>query len=382
MVTAVRRFLLPSALAIVAVALALDLWNPTEPIGIDFHTYEAAARVGLHDGWAHIYDQALVAAGQRNLVPDQATQPFLSPPPVAWIAALLAPLPYWPAYYVWATFNLIALALALLWASRERGLLRWVTAAAAIAPWWVLHAIHLGQVVPLVAAGVVVAWRSVRDRHNLFGDSALALLLLKPNTAIFVPFALLVAGRYRIFLVLSAAGALVGVITLVTMGLPGTELYVRQVTGLLPPGANFLTLEGAFGVSGALAIGLRVLIVAVSLAAAFRLRESPGLVIAVGTLGSLLVAPYLHGSDLCLLGAAAWIVWQERPGLAWRVPLTAGWIVASPFIASTGIALNLNRWPLVELVLLAALVFEAWRPGREPGEALTAGAELTTRAPA
>jgi hypothetical protein len=65
MVTAVRRFLLPSALAIVAVALALDLWNPTEPIGIDFHTYEAAARVGLHDGWAHIYDQALVAAEQE-----------------------------------------------------------------------------------------------------------------------------------------------------------------------------------------------------------------------------------------------------------------------------------------------------------------------------
>ncbi len=256
--TTARRLWILLALAAVLIALALDFWNRTEPIGIDFHTYEAAARVGLHDGWAHIYDQALVADEQRNLVPDQATQPFLSPPPVAWLAALLAPLRYWPAYYVWATFNFIALALALLWASRERGLWRWVTAAAVLAPWWVLHAIHLGQVVPLVAAGVVVAWRSARERHNLFGGGALALLLLKPNTAFVVPFALLVAGRYRIFLVLSAASALVGVLTFVTMGAPGTELYVRQVSGLLPPGANFLTLEGAFGVSGALAIGLRV----------------------------------------------------------------------------------------------------------------------------
>jgi hypothetical protein len=166
------------------------------------------------------------------------------------------------------------------------------------------------------------------------------------------------------------------------MGSGGISAYVGQLTSPLPSGADSLTLEGALGVTGGVALVLRILLVAVSLAAAFRLRQSPGLVIAAGTLGSLLVAPYLHGSDLCLLSAAAWMVWQERPAPAWRMPLAAGWLVASPFIASTGIALNLNRWPLVELALLAALVFEAWRPGREPGEALTAGAELRTRAPA
>src|SRR6266851_4823629 len=110
-VTTARRLLVPLALAAVLIALALDFWNRTEPIGIDFHTYEAAARVGLHDGWAHIYDQALVAVEQRNLVPDQAAQPFLSPPTVAWLAAALSPLPYWPSYYVWAAFSLVAFAL-------------------------------------------------------------------------------------------------------------------------------------------------------------------------------------------------------------------------------------------------------------------------------
>src|SRR5260370_8870659 len=186
-VTTARRLWIPLALAAVLMALALDFWNRTEPIGIDCHTYEAAARVGLRDGWAHIYDQALVAAEQRNLVPDQATQPFLSPPPVAWLAAALAPLPYWPAYYVWATFSFIALALALLWASRERGLLRWVTAAAVLAPWWVLHAIHLGQVVPLVAAGGVVGWGSGPRSPHLFGGRPPCFLPLTPHTPPLVP---------------------------------------------------------------------------------------------------------------------------------------------------------------------------------------------------
>jgi len=71
-VTAARRFWVPFALAIVLVALALDLWSRSEPIGVDFHTYEAAARVGLQQGWSHLYDQTLVAAEQKDLVPTRS----------------------------------------------------------------------------------------------------------------------------------------------------------------------------------------------------------------------------------------------------------------------------------------------------------------------
>ena len=369
---------MPLAVAAVVAALALDLWKPSEPIGIDFHTYEAAARVGLQQGWSHIYDQSLVAAEQKDLVPGQRTQPFLSPPTTAWLAALLAPLPYWPSYYVWAVLTLEAFALALVWASPDKGLVRWVIAGAALAPWWVLHAVHLGQVVPLVAAGVVIAWRLVRESRELPGGGALAMTALKPNTAFVVPFVLLVTGRYRSFAAWAGAGAVIAAIALATTGWSGTSHYVSQLMGPLPGGADYLTLEGALGVSGAVALGVRVLIVAAAVASAIRLRRSPGLVIAAGTLASLLVAPYLHGSDLCLLGAAAWIVWEERKALAWRVPLAAGWLVASPFVASSSIRLGLNRWPLVELLLLAALVLEAWRSGA----ALTGRAEVGEPAPA
>jgi hypothetical protein len=141
--------------------------------------------------------------------------------------------------------------------------------------------------------------------------------------------------------------------------------YVNQLAAPLPGGASSLTLEGALGVSGVVALALRAFIIGIALIAVFRLRSSPGLVIATGVLGSLLAAPYLHGSDLCLLSAAAWIVWEERPVLAWRVPLALGWLAASPFADAGGLGPGLNRWPLLELALLAALVVMASRVDRQ-----------------
>lgn len=363
--TKAQRLLAPLGLAVVLVALALDVWNRYEPIGIDFHTYLAAATVGVHQGWSLIYDQNLVAVAQKQLVPDQIAQPFLSPPTDAWLTAPLTLLPYWTAYWIWAAVNVVAFAAALVWASRSKGLARWVVAAAAIAPWWVLHAVNLGQVAPLVAAGAVTATRFARERNDFAAGLVLSLLLLKLNTAFLIPLALLVTGRYRIFAVWVAVGVSLAVVALVSMGPHGVGAYVSQLRSPLPEGANNLTLEGAFGVGGTAATALRVVIAAASLATAFRFRHSPGLAIAVGAVGSLLVVPYLHGSDLCLFGAAAWIVWEERTGLQWRLPLAAGWLIATPYVNSTSFALRLNRWTLLEVALLIALVVAAWWPARE-----------------
>jgi len=365
LVISARRLLLPVALGIVTVALAFDLWRRPEPIGIDFHTYEAAARVALRDGWSHLYDQAAVAIEQKRLVVDQASQPFISTPPVAWLAATLAPLPYMTEYYVWAVVTFAAYALAVAWSATSHGLTRWIAVLAAIAPWWVLHAVHLGQVVPLVAAAVVVAWRLLREKRDVAAGLVLSLILLKPNTAFVVPLGLLVAARYRAFVTWSVAAAVLAAIALLTMGVDAVSAYVNQLAAPLPGGASSLTLEGALGVSGVVALALRAFIIGIALIAVFRLRSSPGLVIATGVLGSLLAAPYLHGSDLCLLSAAAWIVWEERPVLAWRVPLALGWLAASPFADAGGLGPGLNRWPLLELALLAALVVMASRVDRQ-----------------
>src|SRR2546430_16396739 len=88
-----------------------------------------------------------------QIVSGQTALPSLRPPPVAWLTAPLTPLPYWVAYWVWTAVNFVALAGALVWASRKSGFERWLYAAGALAPWWVVHALNLGQVAPLVAAG-------------------------------------------------------------------------------------------------------------------------------------------------------------------------------------------------------------------------------------
>jgi hypothetical protein len=359
----------------VALALALDLWHDRDHNGADFHTYLAAATVGMAQGWSHIYDQASVAVEQIQLVPSQPSQPFISPPTVAWLVTPLTLFPFWTAFEVWAAFTFATLAIAFAWSGVSVGTMRWIAVIAALAPWWVLYAVNRGQVVPLVAAGVVVAWRLLREEKDIAAGIALSLIFLKPNTAILAPFALLAAGRYRAFAAWLAAGGVLALITAVTLRSHGMSAYMNELFGPLPSGADWLTLKGAVGATGIVASLLRVLIVGIVLVTAFKLRPSRGLVLPVAIVGSLIVAPYLHASDLCLLSAAAWIVWEERTSPTWRVPLAFGWILASPYLVVAGYSPYLNRWPLLEYGLLLALVVVAWRP-------LTGAADLRTPAPA
>lgn len=362
-------------LAVVVIALVLDLLHHPQHIGIDFHTYLAAAAVGLQQGWSHLYDQGLVATAQRHLVPGQYAQPFLSPPTVAWLAAPLTVLPYWTAFGTWAVLTFLTLAAVLAWSGVSTGAARWIAVVGALTPWWVLHAVNLGQVVPLVAAGVVVAWRLVRDDREVAAGVLLSVIFLKPNTAILVPVALLAARRYRVFAAWLATGGVLAVIAVLVLGPDGMSGYLNQLRSPLPSGADSLTLKGAIGATGVVAAVLRVLIVGMVVATAYRLRASVGLVMPIGIVGSLIVSPYLHASDLCLLSGAAWMVWEERTNVAWRVALALGWLVASPFLFLSSGGPGLNRWPLIESALLLALVVAAWRP-------FTSAADLRTRAPA
>jgi len=362
-------------LVVVVVALAIDILYRRTRIGIDFHTYYAAAVVGVRQGWPHIYDQALVADAQKKLVPSLWSQPFLSPPTVAWLVAPLTVLPIWIAFGVWAVFTFAAFTAALAWSGASTGISRWIAVVAALAPWWVLHAVTLGQVIPLVAAGVVVGWGFLRREKDIAAGIALSLIFLKPNTAILVPLALAVAGRYRAFASWLAMGAVFALVAVLLLGTHGISAYVNELRAPLPRGADALTLHGALGVSGVVALALRILIVGAVLAIAFKLRPSSTTVIPVAVVGSLLISPYLHASDLCLLAAAAWIVWEERPEVTWRAALGGCWILASPYLWFTMHSPGLDRWPWFELTLLVALGLLAWRP-------LTGTADLRTRAPA
>lgn len=371
----IRRALVGLAVLIVLATLAVDILHRQDRTGIDYHTYLAAATVGLQHGWAHIYDQQVVAREQMRLVGYLRSQPFLSPPTVAWLVAPLSGLPYDSGYDVWALFTLAVLACALAWAGVGPGWSRWIAAAGALSPWWVMHAVNLGQVTPLVAASTVVAWRLLRDERDVAAGLVLSVILLKPNTAILVPLALLVAGRRRAFAAWLGAAASMGLVGALMLGSHGTSAYIGQLLGPLPGGADALTLHGSLDAVGWSATVIRLAIVAAVLATAYRIRRDAGLVIPAAILGSLLVAPYLHAADLCLLSAAGWMLWQERPAVIWRVGLASLWVLGNPYLYIGGAGPALDRWPLFELGLLAAIVLMAWQP-------LTARADLRSRAPA
>lgn len=356
-----RRWLPALVFVAVLIAMLANFLGRHEPLGIDYHTYKAAAVIGLKEGWGEIYDQAAVAVAQIQLDPGEVAQPFLSPPTAAWIVIPLVPLPYLPSYYVWAFLTLVAYVAALAWSITSRGFDRWILVAAAVSPWWVLEAFRVGQVVPLVAVGMALSWRLLRQNRNVAAGVALSLLLLKPNTAFLVPFAVLAAGRVRAFAALTAVGTVLVVAALLLVGGDGAFDYWSQLTGSLPTGADALTLERALGFHGLAITALRALIVLAVLIAAFRLRHSPGLVVVAGILGSLIAVPYLHASDFCLLAVAAVIVWEERPVLAWRVPLAVGWLLTGPYVGLVRLGLPLQRWPLVELAFLIGICVIAWR---------------------
>lgn len=370
-----RRHWLRLALAFIAFAVALDVFIRNDPISVDFHTYFAASQVGLLTGWSHVYDQTTVLAAQYYLSPGQRIQPFLSPPTVAFLTAPLTLVPFDVAYTIWAFLCFAAFAAAMAWAGTSKGMSKWIAVAGALAPWWVMHAINVGQVVPLVAAGTVVAWRLLREKKELLAGLALLAILLKPNTAILVPFAILFAGRIRAFGSWVAGAAAISLLVLLTFGTSGIAAYVAQLRGPLPAGADDLTLHGVLGATGAFALALRIIVVVAVLTASFKLRATPGLVLPLAIVGSLVISPYLHGSDLCMLAGAGFMVWETRPVRSWRALLAAGWLLASPFLYLKGYSPHLTQWPWFEYALLAALVIAAWWP-------LTAWAHSRGRAPA
>ncbi len=354
----VPQWWLPLLSLLVGVTLALEvlsLWRGVWYLGVDFHAYEAAAHVGLQSGWTHIYDQDLIRGVESRLVPDELPLRFVSPPPVAWLVAGLAPLPHWTAYAVWAGLMLAALMFALAWSTTYRGCARLVGVGVGLAPWWVMHALYVGQVVPLVAASILVGWRLVRMNRDVWAGIVLSLILLKPHTAIVVPLALLAAGRVRAFAAWVGCAAVLAGTSLLAIDSHGLASYLSFLS-TLPPNSSDITLQGVLGLTRPASLLSAAAVIGASLVIAYRFRSVPGAAMAAAVLASLLASPYLYENDLCLLGAAGWMLWIEYHSSLLRGALAAIWVVAATHLAVTGIGgLGLKLWPPVELVLLMVL---------------------------
>jgi hypothetical protein len=203
----------------------------------------------------------------------------------------------------------------------------------------VAFGVMVGQPGALVAAAVATAWWLLRANRQVAAGLVLSLLVLKPQLALLVPIALLVAGYRKTFASWLVASAVMGVIALVLLGPDGVARY-RDVLAQTQTAAWDITRR--YSISGPLGLGwelrvAEVAVVVVTVVAAWRQRHSPERAIAAGIVGSMLFTPYLGFQDFLML-------------------IVAGWLIVRSGATAVQVAILVAGYALLELVLVVLAV--------------------------
>ncbi|MHB8588627.1 MAG: glycosyltransferase family 87 protein [Candidatus Dormibacteraceae bacterium] len=367
-----RRRLWPAIGLLVGVMLiAFDLWAAVATfisqyaVRNDFRLAYAAAKVGIESGYNHLYDLAAQKSAIESLGPDFNPQPFISPPPLAWLATPFLVLPFAVAVLVW-TLVLLA-ALGWTWYVLAPGTRPAKAAhlALLIGVFPVAFGVMVGQPGALVAAAVTTAWWLIKKDRPVWAGLALSLIVLKPQLAVLVPVCLLVSGHARTFGAWLVATLLIGLVALALLGPDGLARYRDLLAQTQTPAWD---ITRRYSISGPLGLGpiltvTQVAVVAVALLAAWRRRASgPELAMAAGIVGTLLATPYLGFQDFLMLIVAGWLV--LRGG---ATTLQVGLLVVG--YALLELALVVLAIPIL-LAEAAFLISLAWPYAQTPGDSL------------
>ena len=324
----------------------------------DFTFYYAAARIGTTHGWQSIYDLALQQAelnemGSRIDIADLAR--YISPPPVAWLALPLTPLPYEIGYGIWSGLLLLALAWTWYLAAPGHGRARLVHLAAALAWVPVIYGLQLGQPGLFVALGVAGSYALLTTGRPFAAGLALGVLALKPQLGFLLPAALLVSGRYRAFAGAAVAISVLALASAINIGPAGIATYQERLTFAAGVPVNrALTLAPYLGdltVTRIVQVGIAVW--ALTLVYRFR-RRAPGWMFVIALLGGLLASPYLHLDDLVMLGLAIWLYLGLPSKPRWNWVFLLALVVAAEGVPVWG-PLPLLLGELLALGLVSAL---------------------------
>lgn len=357
--------LAPAAVQLLRWGLFLHLPGYT-----DFGDYYLYAQMGLHQGWSTLYDVAIEqrewqALGGVTVLP---MFPMIYPPPLAWLTAPFALLPFRLAFSIWAA---LILALFLwMWTVTAPGsrLTRWTHLAAALGVFPVAFGLMLGQVLIVVLAAVVGAWWLLGRKQELAAGLLLIVMVVKPQVAFLVPVALLATGYWRAVGAWAVGTALVVGLALVSLGPDGVRFYAARLHAASLGAPEFL-VNASMTVPGLLGRGMagwlgQAVMASLSVVAAWRRRQQgPTAAVVAGLIGSLLVTPYLHLEDLTVLVVAAWLYLRMDPPRMGRVLLVVGYTAMLPsvlFLALEGLE------PAVVVLEAVWLLLIAWPLERPP----------------
>lgn len=327
---------------------AAALILPHSAVFSDFRVYYAAAWVGTHYGWGHIYDARLA-----SLAPVPGLYPFANPPLVAWLAAPLTALPYSRGQPVWTVLcGLLTVGAA--WSVSLGGTtrLRFLGTALVLATLPAVVTIAFGQSIAICLAAIAAARVLDKNEHPVLAGVALSLAFLKPQDVVLVPLQLLLARRFRTVAALAVGGAVLLGVSVATLGPSGLAQWLAQVDAARQfPGMRQWSLETYM--APALAWALRVSVVALAASVAHFTRRTDE-ALAAGVIGSLLISPYGSPADFVLivyfaaqmLVAPASIVPRSTP---YVVIASGAWLVTSTMTTTRGLV------SIGEFALLVAL---------------------------
>jgi hypothetical protein len=323
----------------------------SDPNAEDFRLQLVAARIGITNGWSHIYDIGLQKAASAGLGPIDSMHLFINPPPTAWIVAPLASLPLSAGYLIWTLISLVAFICAALLVCPGPPLVRITLLLAGLALWPIHYQFWLGQWVAVTLFLLAGAWWLLeRHRWALAGIALALAFCAKPQDILLVPVALLVGGRWKPVVVFAATGAIIASVSAATLGSAGIAGWLNDVAVVrADPYTAPVTYSYILG-RGSLTTGVEIGLGLAAIALAWYRRDRLDLVFALGLVGSTASASYLHEDDIGILVLAAWIVLRARPSWAQRGWLAAG-IAAAQFLA-VGLPLPILAWQPLWIALL------------------------------
>ena len=347
-----------AALAVVLVLFGYDViqyfsFVIQTPWQLDFSDFYFAARTGLSHGWAEMYNTtvsmpALYAATGNWF-------PFQHSPVLAWLLVPLSLLPYALALTIWDGFLFGCYLFC--WRILAPGSIgrRLLLLVAGLALYPVTLGLALGQPTVLVLAGVSASYWLLRRNRPLLAALALALIAVKPQSSFLVPFALLFAGRIRLFAGWAAISIGLAGLAVLALGQQGLQDWAHAISiAQHLPGIRFNSVGSVIG-SGLLATAVSIAAAGIAMVIGrLAAREGPELPIAAGLSGSVLASPYLSVTDLAALLIAAWLVLRLDPPGWLKALMVVGYV---PFFFANALFMHGPFLVLECAWLLALLVF-------------------------
>jgi hypothetical protein len=305
------------------------------------------ARIGLEQGWSHLYSlnlQHQLFTQLRPNSPFNDGERFISPPPTAWLLVPLSVLGAAGAVYVWLAASVAALVAAW-WIGAPgsgRGRILWLIAALAWYP--VQYSLSLAQPDVIVLLAVVACWKLADSGKPYLAGAVLGVSVLKPQLALGVPLVMLAAGRWRVAMAWAITVGVLAAVSALVIGPLGLNEY-RALLSEAERVANnrYFTPAYVLGL-GPLSLAVQGVVLAIGLLGGYlNRRSSLGRLFAIGLVTTALAATYWHLQDYTIVVGAAWLFWRD-PSPAWQ----RWWLL----VVAIGGEL---AWPLTPLPILIGL---------------------------